>query len=76
MKTKTVFLISFNQLTTDFWKQHLNFDNVKLFHWRDSEHGINNLSTIWPDVIIIDAYFAKQSYEGCLKKALRSSANV
>lgn len=71
MEKKKVFLISFNQLTTDFWKQHLNFENVDLLHWTNPEHGINNLSTVWPDVVIIDGYFAKKSYEPCLRKVLR-----
>jgi hypothetical protein len=70
MKKKKVFLISFNQLTTDFWKQHFNFENAQLFHWRIPEHGINNLNTVWPDVIIIDGYFSSKSYETFLRKVL------
>ena len=70
MKKTKVFLISFNQLTTDFWKQHLNFENSNLRHWKNPVNGINNLSTDWPDVIIVDGYFAQESYENCLKKAI------
>jgi hypothetical protein len=76
MKKKKVFLISFNQLTTDFWKQHLNFENSELFHWTNPEHGINNLNTIWPDVIIIDGYFSKESYETCLRKVIGLKSNL
>jgi len=75
MKKKKVFLISFNRLTTDFWKQHLNFENANLSHWTHPEHGINNLCTIWPDVIIIDGYFAKESYEACLRKVIGLKSN-
>jgi len=75
MKKKKVFLISFNRLTTDFWKQHLNFENVQLTHWTNPEQAIDNLSTIWPDVVIIDGYFAKRSYDDCLKKALKLKSN-
>jgi len=71
MKKKKVFLISFNQLTTDFWKQHLNFENAQLMHWKDPEQGIDNLDTIWPDVVIVDGYFAKESYRACLRKVLK-----
>lgn len=70
MKKKKVFLISFNQLTTGFWKQHINFDNAQLFHWRTPEHGINNLTTVWPDIIIVDGYFSKKSYDDCLRKVI------
>ncbi len=70
MKKKKVFLISFNQLTTEFWRQHLGFDNVQLFHWSKPEHGLNNLTTVWPDIIIIDGYFSKRSYEDCLRKVI------
>jgi hypothetical protein len=75
MKKKKVFLISFNQLTTDFWKHHLNFENAHLTHWKNPEQGIDNLTTVWPDVIIIDGYFAKRSYEDCLIKALKLKSN-
>jgi len=78
MKKTKVFLISFNQLTTEFWKQHLNFKNSQLRHWKNPTQGINNLSTVWPDVIIVDGYFAKESYEACLIKVigLKSSSKI
>ncbi len=76
MKKKKVFLISFNQLTTEFWRQHLNFDNVQLFHWSKPEHGLNNLTTVWPDIIIVDGYFSKDSYENCLKKIISLKSNI
>ncbi len=75
MKKKKVFLISFNQLTTDFWKQHLNFENAQLRHWTNPEHGINNISTVWPDVIIIDSYFASESYKDALRRILKLNTN-
>ena len=70
MKKKKVFLISFNQLTTCFWKQHINFDNAELFHWKTPENGVNNLNTVWPDIIIVDGYFSKKSYDDCLRKVI------
>lgn len=76
MKKKKVFLISFNQLTTEFWRYHLNFDNVHLFHWSKPEHGLNNLRTIWPDIIIVDGYFSKDSYENYLKKIISLKSNI
>ena len=75
MKKKKVFLISFNQLTTDFWRQHLDLDTAQLWHWKTPDHAINNLTTVWPDVIIIDGYFAKESYEVCLRQVLRIKSN-
>jgi DNA-binding response OmpR family regulator len=75
MKTKKVFLISFNRLTADFWKQHLNFENAQLFHWTSPPHGINKLNTVCPDVIIIDTYFSKKSYHTCLSEVLKLAAN-
>ena len=70
MKKKKVYLISFNKLTTEFWKQHLNFENVQLFHWKKPQQGIDNLTTVWPDVIIVDGYFSIDSYENCLKRII------
>jgi hypothetical protein len=70
-----VFIISFNQLTIDFWEQHLNLKNIQLFHWINPEDGINNLSTVWPDVVIIDGYFSKTTYEPCLRKVLKLKFN-
>jgi orotidine-5'-phosphate decarboxylase len=75
MKKKKVFLISFNQLTPNFWEQHLKLENTKLFHWKTPEHAINNLTTVWPDIIIIDGYFAKESYKACLREVLRLKSN-
>jgi len=71
MKKKKVFLISFNKLTIDFWKHHLNFENVCFLHWKNPYHGINNLSVIWPDIVIIDGYFSNESYDDCLAEVLK-----
>ena len=75
MEKKKVFIISFNQLTTDFWKHHLNLENAQLWHWKNSELAINNFKTVWPDVIIVDGYFAKQSYSSCLQNILKLRSN-
>ncbi len=71
MKPKKVFIISFNKIPTDFWEYHLNFENIQLLHWRNHELGLKNLDIIRPDILIIDGYFAKESYEACLRKAIR-----
>lgn len=70
MKKKIVSLISYNNLSTEFWEQHINFQNSNLKHWSNHEHGIRNLCTVWPDVVIIDGYFSKESFELGLKKVL------
>lgn len=75
MEKKKVFIISFNQLTIDFWKQHFNFKNAELFHWVNPEDGINNLKTIWPDVVVVDGYFSKEPYTPYLKKILKLKSN-
>jgi len=71
MQVKKVFIISFNQLTTDFWKQHLDLEGAKLWHWKSPENAINNLTTVWPDVIIIDGYWAKTTCNPCLDQVLK-----
>jgi len=78
MKQKKVFIISLNNLTTAFWKNTLNLEDVSLWHWKISSNGINNLTTIWPDVIIIDSYWAKECHLPCLRKVLSiiSSAKI
>lgn len=75
---KKIFIISFNGLTTNFWKQHLNLENVQLWHWSAPEHAFNNLTTVWPDVIIIDGYWSHTCYETYLNKVLkiRSKAKI
>jgi hypothetical protein len=70
MKKKKVFLISFNKLTTDFWKQHLDFENAQLWHWNTPVNGMNNLTSIWPDVVIIDGYFSNGAYLASLREML------
>lgn len=71
MQVSKVFIISFNQLTTDFWKQHLYLENAELWHWKSPEDAINNLTTVWPDVIIIDSYWAKIAHNPCLDQVLK-----
>ena len=76
MKKKKVFIISFNKLDTNFWRQYLNFENSCLYHWSNPEQALNNLDTIWPDVIIIDAYFTQKPYEFSLLKSIRLKSNI
>ena len=78
MKPKKVFIISFNEIPTDFYECHLDFKNSNLIHFKNPDLGIKNLDVIRPDILIIDGYFAKESYEPCLKKAigLRSSQKI
>ena len=70
MKKKKIFIISYNNLPIDFWKAHLNYKNAKLWLWKSPEHALNNLSTVFPDIVIIDGYWAKESITSCLNKVL------
>jgi hypothetical protein len=78
MKPKKIFIISLNNLSLEFWKNTFNFGNSSIWHWKNAQHGINNLTTIWPDLIIIDGYWAKENKMACLRKVLSivSSAKI
>lgn len=76
MQRKKVFIISLNQLTTDFWKELLDLNHARLWHWKTPEHGINNLTTVWPDVIIIDGYWAQDAYVSYLRKVLAFNSDT
>ncbi|MBL4669482.1 MAG: hypothetical protein JKY30_09510 [Flavobacteriales bacterium] len=70
MKKKKIFIISYNNLPIDFWKAHLDYKNVELWLWKSPKHAINNLPIIYPDIVIIDGYWAKKSILPCLIKVL------
>lgn len=70
MKTKKVFIISFNCYSKEFWKQVLDLNQVDLYHWKDYHNGINNLTTVWPDVIIIEGGLPTKSTQFCVDSAL------
>ena len=73
MKKKRILIISFNHLPTSFWKEHLDLSEAEVWHFHSTEMAINNLTTIWPDAIIVDGYFAKEPYEFCLKSILKKN---
>jgi len=56
-KQKKIFIISFNQISTEFWKERINLDYANYWHWKSPEEALNNLTTIWPDIIIVDGYW-------------------
>ena len=62
MRNKKIFIVSFNELSIDFWKEYINFDNTELWHWKSPELAIDNLSTVWPDMVIVDGYFSTEDY--------------
>ncbi len=62
MKKKKVFIISYNNLPIEFWNEHLNFDSCVVWLWsNDTDQAINNISSVLPDVVIVDGYWAKKS---------------
>ncbi|MFT5250249.1 MAG: response regulator of citrate/malate metabolism [Flavobacteriales bacterium] len=73
---KNVFIISFNQLSTDFWEEHLNFNHADFFHWKTPEHALNNISTVCPDIIIVDCYWAKEPHGIYLSNVLKKNTNA
>jgi len=77
-ETKKIFIISFNQLSTDFWKEHLSIDNSNYWHWKSPEIAMQNITTVWPDLIIIDGYWSKIPFKAYVKEVLniRSSIEV
>lgn len=75
MKTKKVFVISFNKYTKEFWNQVLDTKNVDLYHWKDYHNGLNNLTTVWPDVVIIEGGLPTKSTSFCVESALQLKCN-
>jgi len=71
MKKKRIFIISFNHLPIDFWKEHIDLSMTEFWHFSSAKVALDNLTTMWPDIIIVDGYFAKTSYEFCLKNIVR-----
>ena len=71
MKKKKIFIISYNKLPIDFWKSHINYEEARIWLWKSPEHAINNLSTVFPDIVIIDGYWATESISSCLIKVLK-----
>ncbi|PCI93260.1 MAG: hypothetical protein COB15_16730 [Flavobacteriales bacterium] len=71
MNKKRVFIISYNKLPIEFWNEHLNFDNSAVWFWSNNpDQAINNLSTVLPEIVIIDAYWAKQPFVTSLRGVL------
>lgn len=71
MRNKKIFIVSFNVLSIDFWKEYINFDNTELWHWKSAELVIDNLLTVWPDMVIVDGYFSTEYYKPCVDKISR-----
>ncbi len=76
MEKKKIFIISYNNLPIDFWKAHLNFENAQVWHWQNSEQAISNLTTVWPDIIIVDGYWAKKSFQPCIESILSKKMKI
>jgi len=70
MEKKNIFIISYNNLPIDFWNAHLDYENARLWLWKSSEHAINNLSKVFPEIVVIDGYWAKESISPCLIQVL------
>jgi len=73
MKKKRIFIISFNHLPIEFWKEHLDLSMTEFWHFSSAKVALDNLTTMWPDIVIVDGYFAKTSYEICLNDVARKS---
>ncbi len=76
MEAKKIFIISLNQISADFWKEHINYKKSKVWHWTSPENGINNITTVWPDILIIDAYWSDPTYDHYVEKILRIKHNI
>lgn len=75
MKTKKIFVFSFNQFGRKFWKQLFVNQEVQVYHWIDPQQGLNNLSTVWPDLIIIEGEHLNNLALKCAHYALRLKSN-
>ncbi len=76
MKPIKVFIISLNELPTSYWHNTLQLSDVDLWHWKCKNNALNNISTIWPDIILVDAYFSKKGHLDCLKKVLEINCSA
>ena len=76
MKSRKVFVLSFNQLSTDFWKFHLKLNHAQLWHSNNPEEGLAQISTVSPDVILVDGYWAKEAYDSHLNTILAKNSNA
>lgn len=76
MNPKKIFIISMNQLSADFWKEHIDFKKSKVWYWNTPENGINNITTVWPDAIILDTYWAESLHHNYLSKILKLKHNI
>ena len=55
---KTVFILSYNNLGLDFWKNHLNLDESdKVYQFRKGDQCLRNMNCL-PNLVIVDEYFA------------------
>lgn len=76
MQLKKVFVLSYNQLSTDFWNLHLKLNNAQLWHYKNETEGLNKLSALAPDIILIDGYWAKQSYDKAISEIISLNLNA
>lgn len=56
---KAIFILSYNRLGLDFWKNHLELDQSdKVYQFRSGQECVQNFNQE-PTLVIIDDYFAK-----------------
>jgi len=56
MKSK-LFIISKNNLTSQFWLSHLDPNNIEIHAWNNPKIAIANLTKYKPEAIVLDDYF-------------------
>ncbi len=55
---KNIFVLSFNNLGLDFWKKHLEIQNVeRIYQFTSAETCLKSLNCE-PDLVIVDDYFS------------------
>lgn len=55
---KNIFVLSFNNLGLDFWKKHLEIENVeRIYQFTSAEKCLKSINCE-PDLVIVDDYFS------------------
>lgn len=71
MKRKKVFVISINGRSKGHWIDLLSLEKACAFFWTDYQMALTNLTTVWPDVIIIEGDTENEVYQYCIDYALK-----
>lgn len=74
MRKRKIAFIQQNRLTVDFWKQYIKGD-TQLSMLDHHEKSLTRLSTINPDLIVIDNYWASSPLEDTISMVLACSHN-